>query len=310
MITSHEFAKKLGAMIREERRLTTEILQMISQASQRHVYLDLGYGSLFDWLTQYYGYSNAAAQRRIEAARLLKSVPEVTTLIQQGRINLSTLSRAQSTLRAQERATSKVISREEKRKIVEALADKSSDEAARILVARFPSAAQQAQRDRRTVVSESLTRHAVNLTRVATANLDRAKSLLSHKLPRATDADIIAYALEILIGNIAPIQKARKPKGASVTPSRQSLTRRRHIAIEKRRSVFIKAHEQCEYRDPVSGRRCDSTHQLEIDHIRPVALGGDDSSDNLRLLCRAHNQHAARRLLGDFVNRHARMRSN
>ena len=52
-----------------------------------------------------------------------------------------------------------------------------------------------------------------------------------------------------------------------------------------RREVFQKAQNRCEY--------CQSTFALEIDHIRPKALGGDDSPENLRLLCRCCNQRSA-----------------
>ena len=38
---------------------------------------------------------------------------------------------------------------------------------------------------------------------------------------------------------------------------------------------------------------CDSTHFLEYDHIKPLTLGGKTTFENLRLLCRAHNQRAA-----------------
>ena len=37
---------------------------------------------------------------------------------------------------------------------------------------------------------------------------------------------------------------------------------------------------------------------LEIDHIVPVCRGGEDSLTNLRLRCRAHNQHTAEIALG------------
>jgi 5-methylcytosine-specific restriction endonuclease McrA len=57
-----------------------------------------------------------------------------------------------------------------------------------------------------------------------------------------------------------------------------------------RREVFQKAQNQCE--------NCSSNFALEIDHIRPKALGGDNSKTNLRLLCRSCNQRAAIKALG------------
>jgi hypothetical protein len=49
---------------------------------------------------------------------------------------------------------------------------------------------------------------------------------------------------------------------------------------------------------PADGKRCGSTWRLELDHVIPVALGGETSVENLRVLCRAHNQYKAERVLG------------
>jgi hypothetical protein len=46
------------------------------------------------------------------------------------------------------------------------------------------------------------------------------------------------------------------------------------------------------------GHRCEECGQLEFDHIVPVAKGGESTVENLRLLCRAHNRHAAEREFG------------
>jgi hypothetical protein len=46
------------------------------------------------------------------------------------------------------------------------------------------------------------------------------------------------------------------------------------------------------------GHRCEETSRLELDHVRPLALGGESTADNLRLLCRAHNTYEAERMLG------------
>jgi hypothetical protein len=46
------------------------------------------------------------------------------------------------------------------------------------------------------------------------------------------------------------------------------------------------------------GHRCESGERLELDHVVPIARGGLSTVENLRLLCRPHNQHVAEREFG------------
>jgi 5-methylcytosine-specific restriction endonuclease McrA len=52
------------------------------------------------------------------------------------------------------------------------------------------------------------------------------------------------------------------------------------------------------YRNPQSGRQCESRHLIQIDHRIPKALGGADALENLRLHCAGHNRLAAIRVFG------------
>jgi hypothetical protein len=60
-----------------------------------------------------------------------------------------------------------------------------------------------------------------------------------------------------------------------------------------RQSVWVRDQGRCGHRDPKTGRVCGSQHFLEIDHIRPVSMGGGNDPSNLRLRCRGHNQRYA-----------------
>ena len=75
----------------------------------------------------------------------------------------------------------------------------------------------------------------------------------------------------------------------SVHSSRQSPPRR-HIPAAVRRHVWQRDGGRCCYRDPLSGRRCTSSHLLQIDHLLPVAQGGGPEPDNLELSCFAHHR--------------------
>ena len=65
---------------------------------------------------------------------------------------------------------------------------------------------------------------------------------------------------------------------------------RRHIPAAVRRHVWLRDGGRCCYRDPLSGRRCTSSHLLQIDHLLPVAEGGGPEPFNLNLLCATHHR--------------------
>ena len=81
-----------------------------------------------------------------------------------------------------------------------------------------------------------------------------------------------------------------KPTGAA-TPTAKSCASGRAISAGVRRQVWQRDGGRCSYADPQTGRRCNSTHLIEIDHIVPHALGGGADPGNLRLLCGAHHRH-------------------
>ena len=84
--------------------------------------------------------------------------------------------------------------------------------------------------------------------------------------------------------------------GAAAHPTRDSVHSRhqspprRHIPAAVRRHVWQRDGGRCCYRDPLSGRRCTSSHLLQIDHLLPVSEGGGPEPSNLELLCFAHHR--------------------
>lgn len=71
-----------------------------------------------------------------------------------------------------------------------------------------------------------------------------------------------------------------------------------HLVVSVRpREVWKRDGGRCAWKGD-DGRRCDSRWQLEVDHVRPLRLGGTLSIGNLRLLCRAHNMLHAEQVYG------------
>ena len=133
----------------------------------------------------------------------------------------------------------------------------------------------------------------MTLTADGYADLKRAKELLGHSMPDGDTAKIIERALRTLVEKLEKERRAKASRPqASVRPSKPG-----HIAASTRREVFARDAEQCTYVDD-EGRRCVCRTRLELDHIRPRALGGADDASNLRARCRSHNLHAAEEIFG------------
>jgi hypothetical protein len=124
--------------------------------------------------------------------------------------------------------------------------------------------------------------------------LEAAKSALSHSRPGATPEEILEAALDLLLSQTA------KRKGVVESPRSPSPrpTKANHVPAHVKRAVWTRDGGRCQW--PLdSGGICGSTLRLEFDHVVPRARGGVADVDGLRVLCRFHNDLAARRAYGD-----------
>jgi hypothetical protein len=103
-------------------------------------------------------------------------------------------------------------------------------------------------------------------------------------------------------GSADPARSCTTP--TSSPPSSRSSA----IPRAARRVVLERDGLGCSWVD-AHGMRCGSQAWLEIDHRQPRGKNGSSDPDNLRLLCRAHNQFAAERAYGrDHIERSSRRR--
>ena len=92
-----------------------------------------------------------------------------------------------------------------------------------------------------------------------------------------------------------PAARAELPSGARSRASGAAVpdaSRSRHIPAAIRRAVHERDGGRCRYVDE-SGRRCPERNRLEYHHLHPFGMGGGHALENVRLLCPAHNLHAA-----------------
>src|SRR6185436_11889542 len=66
----------LKTLVQQERELVTKILKYLLEVENRKLYLKRGYSSMFKFCLAELKYSNAEAQIRIQAMRLLRTLPQ------------------------------------------------------------------------------------------------------------------------------------------------------------------------------------------------------------------------------------------
>lgn len=141
------------------------------------------------------------------------------------------------------------------------------------------------------------------------AKVQRVRVLAAHRLPRrASLEDVFALLMDDFLEREDPAKRLKRraqraPEKQSAAPTAGAASvNARYIPAAMRDEIFQRDHGRCTYVGK-DGRRCGSTHMLQVDHIHAVALGGTGTPGNLRLLCAHHNRFVAERLLGKRVAR-------
>ena len=296
-LSNETLNQNLKSLVKSERELLSEILQLISEVDRRKLYLKLAYPSLFEYLTKELGYSFGSAQRRIDAARLMQDVPDLNDKLESGLLNLIQVSVLQKSLREKTRQTGAKITRAEKQSLVKAMEGKSIDQTQSLIAQSLKIQIKTAAKTQ--VQSDQSVRLEVTLSKDQWEKLKQARELLSNSLPHGSWDQMLEYISDQVIkqktklkSEIKTEQKTKPAEGQQTEKQTenafvQSPTRER-ISAPVKRAVFAR-DQNCQNQDPKSNRKCGSKWNLHIDHVRPVWAGGKSEITNLRLLCAAHN---------------------
>ena len=76
--------KTLAGLIRRGNEITATVLAHIAEVDARKLYCELGFSSMFQYVVIELGLSEAAAKRRITAARLARRFPVIWRLVAEG----------------------------------------------------------------------------------------------------------------------------------------------------------------------------------------------------------------------------------
>lgn len=287
----------LKNLVAKEREILTELLHYLSEVQARRLYLARGYSSLFAFMTNELCYSEAAAQRRIEAMRLIRDVPEVEEKLQKGELSLTVASQVGTFFRqeTQRRREQKVepITRDDKLSLLETLKGTSRRECERKLAEIAPETCIPKEKtrpinDEKTLIQFTAGKNLMN-------KLQKLKSLLSHQTKTGSLEELIDKLSDLALEKLDPERREQRrrqrvsqkrppptlpPAEAQVfRPAAPQKKRFRHIPQPLRDQIWLRDHGQCQHRDPQTGKVCGSKQRLEIDHKYTYALGGEASAE-------------------------------
>ncbi len=281
-LKNSDLNEKVKNLVAQERRLTKIILEHIAEVDQRKLFLSMAYPSLFEYLTKEIGYSAGAAQRRIDAARLLQRVPEVSNQIDNGRINLAQISKLQKACRIVKKESGTTVSADLQKNILIKLENKGSEQTDIILAKEFnieikTEEKKHTQRDESVRIEFTFSKEEMEL-------LKKAQELLSHKTGGNLKNTVLEMAQKTVISSELKKSKvgSHAAAGSTATVAAKSVT-------PKLKREILNRDQVCQYKNKETGKICGSKHFLEIDHIQPKFAQGNNEVKNLRALCKNHN---------------------
>ena len=272
-----ELLGQVKGFVGQERKIQSQLLAHLGEVEHRQLFAVLGYSSMFRYLTEALGYSEASALKRIQIARAAMKFQVIYSLVESGKISLSALMRLCPHLRVSNYQS--LLKQAEK---------KSVKQVEKLLADRFPKPEPYDS-------IKAIARDRVWFGFCGDVELsqmvEEAKDLLGHKFPEGKLRDIFKYALRCALKE----ERDKKTKSKIPKAIQQGS---RHTPQHIKVAVWERDRSSCDYVSP-DGRRCGETRFLEFDHKLPWSLGGrSDDVDNIRLLCRTHNRLMASQVFG------------
>jgi len=218
---------------RHERETTTSVLWHLKEVSDRRLYCALGFGSIFKYTVEELQYSEGAAARRLSAMRLLSEIPEIAPAIENGTLNLSTVSTVQNFFKREKVDQGKEYTEEQKKDVLDSVSNKSKRETETILATLSPESVVGPEKTK--PLTETKTELRIILDADTLNKIEKLRDLTAHQNPEGSYGVLLGILAEIALDKLDPVKKEERIQ------KRQ--TKARKVA-EGKRDVEAKAESE------------------------------------------------------------------
>ena len=170
------------------------------------------------------------------------------------------------------------MTREQKLEIVESLCNKNLSESQQQVAAFFEVPVRQVTQQK--IQADESVRVELTLSKEAFAKVKKAQELLSHSVTTQDLSQFLEFLAEKVIQQKTSIGKSK----ATATVAVKSMPSMKDLKLLRTQQGC------CQYVDPLTGRKCQSTWKLQVDHKQSRWAGGTHDLNNLQQLCAGHNK--------------------
>jgi tRNA isopentenyl-2-thiomethyl-A-37 hydroxylase MiaE len=289
-LSNENLVETLTEFVRDERKMTSQIIKCINEIDRRKLYLEKGYSSLFDFLTKQMGYSPGSAMRRIDAARLLNEIPETLKKIEEGSLTLAQVTQVQRATRDLYKSKKETLSPMQKRKLFCDLENKSQKESEKLIAQTLDIPVPEIQKEK--VHRDQSVTLTITFTQEQMEILQQAQNMISHAVVNKDWAEAMTYLAKREVKRRTSVKQQNSRghfEGAAVNAVAEVNTTKRPALPAAIRKTLLHRTARCMHKD-ASGNICGSHRFLQIDHIKSWSRGGTHAPENLQVLCGAHNR--------------------
>ncbi len=298
-----EFEIAFEEQLRNERKQSLLSVYFMKEADRRRDWA-ADYSSFRDYCTKKMKMSDSDFYRKHAIMKTLEELPEIESKMIDGTLNQATVSRAVQFFNREARLDQRALSKKEKRDVFDQIENLSERQVERELAILSPDIAspdrvRPPDKSFERIVDESLE-----------VKFERLRELLAPQFRgRPSETEFLHALADIALEKLdpgQPVHTERKAKRdrvkARVASASEGLQATARVApsASMKREDRKRCENRCAHVSLLTGEKCGSTFALELDHIVPVALGGQTSVENLRLVCRNHNQKYAVDKMGRY----------
>lgn len=250
-----------------ERKVLSRLLYHLAEIDRRKLFCDYGFSSLYDYMTRGLKYSESAAMRRIQVARLLVKHPQIENKIETGKLTLTTISQAATLFK------NHPMNKISQSKVLAQIENKSTREVQKDIF----------EITNVTPYSKDRTQAISVVSYEIKATIDSETHIFIEEYKALTGEQNMNLLLKNAFNSAVTIKKNKQFHLITrpFSPPAPAAANGRVPTAEQKRSL---------YKDQKVCSNCGGNFKLQIDHIKPYALGGETRKENLRLLCFNCNQ--------------------